>query len=304
MTNLFSCPISRRAILQGGALVLAGSRSLTQSLSALAKDSPEAAQPLLSIGLITDIHYADKKKAGSRYYRQSVEKLDKCVAHFNHIQADFAVELGDFIDLAGSVEEEIRHLKTIDEKFSEFSGERHYVLGNHCVDGLNKKQFFANCGARRPYYSFDQGPFHFIILDACYRSDGVAYGHRNFAWTDANVPSHELEWLRDDLDRTDKRTFVFVHQRLDIAGQHAVNNAAEVREILNQGNNVMTVFQGHNHINEHKLVEGIHYCTLAALVEGSGPESNAFATADVFADGSLRVHGLYRQANHELEIPS
>ncbi|MFW6171526.1 MAG: hypothetical protein ACODAD_13635 [Planctomycetota bacterium] len=90
----------------------------------------------------------------------------------------------------------------------------------------------------------------------------------------------------------------------NIAGQHAVNNAAEVREILNQGNNVMAVFQEHNHINEHKLVEGIHYCTLAALVEGSGPESNAFASADVFADGSLRVHGLYRQANHELETHS
>ena len=300
MSDLTTGLVSRRALLQGGALVLSGGGSLLHSLALLGAGSPKAVKPVVRMGLVTDIHYADKPAAGKRYYRESLTKFDKCLDHFNATEVEFAVEMGDFIDLAGTVEDEIRHLKTIDEKFSRFSGERHYVLGNHCVDGLNKKEFFANCAAREPFYSFDQGPCHFVILDACYRSDGVSYGHRNFEWTDPNIPPHELQWLREDLDRTDKMTFVFAHQRLDIEGAHAVNNAAAVREALEEGNKVVAVFQGHNHINEHKLINGIHYCTLTALVEDSGPEANAFATVDLFADRSLRIHGFYRQANHQL----
>lgn len=166
MTNFTLPRVSRRAFMQCGSLVLAGGSSLASSMAAVAEGAPEAPKRLLRIGLVTDIHYADKQAAGDRYYRESLGKLEKCIAHFNENDTDFAVELGDLIDLAGTVKDEIHHLKTIDEKFAAFPGERHYVLGNHCVDGLNKKEFFANCGAREPFYSFDHGPFHFIILDS------------------------------------------------------------------------------------------------------------------------------------------
>ncbi len=302
MTLEITPTMSRRALLQGGALVLSSGASVFHSLAGMAGEGlgPDEADPIVRLGLVTDIHYADKPAAGKRFYRESLGKLDRCLEHFAKSKVEFAVELGDFIDLAGTVEEEIHHLKTIDEKFAEFTGPRHYVLGNHCVDGLNKKQFFANSAAREPHYSFDHGPCHFIVLDACYRSDGQDYGHRNFDWTDANIPAHEIEWLREDLDRTDKRTFVFVHQRLDIEGAHAVNNAAEVRKVLEEGNKVVAVFQGHNHLNAHQQIGGIHYCTLTALVEESGPEANAFATAEIFPDHSLKIHGFYRQDHHQL----
>ncbi|GAG06588.1 unnamed protein product, partial [marine sediment metagenome] len=40
---------------------------------------------------------------------------------------------------------------------------------------------------------------------------------------------------------------------------------------------------------------GIHYYTLKALVEGSGPENNSYATAEVHPDGSITITG-YRKA--------
>ena len=38
---------------------------------------------------------------------------------------------------------------------------------------------------------FDRGGFHFVVLDACFRSDGVPYGRKNFKWTDTKIPPAE-----------------------------------------------------------------------------------------------------------------
>lgn len=94
-------------------------------------------------------------------------------------------------------------------------------------------------------------------------------GRKNSVWSDANIPAHELDWLRADLRATDKPTIVFAHQRLDLAGQHAVKNASEVRKTLESSGKVRAVFQGHSHKNEHQEISGVHYCTLVAMVEGA-----------------------------------
>ena len=85
------------------------------------------------------------------------------------------MELGDFIDAAEEVPDELAYLAKLEAAYAKFRGDRHYVLGNHCCWTLTKPQFFDHCGAKRPFYSFDRGGFHFVILDACYRA---AYGRR------------------------------------------------------------------------------------------------------------------------------
>jgi hypothetical protein len=62
---------------------------------------------------------------------------------------------------------------------------------------------------------------------------------------------------------------------------------------------VLCVFQGHSHKNDYKEVGGVHYCTLVAMVEGSGAESSAYSTAAVRADGSVIVTGFRRQKRYE-----
>ena len=91
--------------------------------------------------------------------------------------------------------------------------DRHHVLGNHCVDTLTKEEFLDRVGQERSFYSFDVGGYHFVVLDACFRSDGQPYGRKNFEWTDANIPAHEVEWLEADLASTSRPTIVFAHQR-------------------------------------------------------------------------------------------
>jgi predicted phosphodiesterase len=284
--------LGRRAFLQNGTLVLAAASTAGTSL--LARETPKP----LRVGLITDLHYADKPPAGKRHYRETLRKLAEAAAQFEKDQPALVVELGDLIDAADAVETEKKYLSTINREFSAIAKERHYVLGNHCVDTLTKAEFLGGVEQAGSYYSFDLGEYHFVVLDACFRSDGEPYGRKNSKWTDANIPPAEAEWLAADLAATMKKTVVFAHQRLDVSTDHGVRNAPAIRKILEASGRVLAVFQGHSHQNDLKEIGGIHYCTLVAMVEGSGAESNGYSLLDLAADGTLKLTGFRRQQDY------
>lgn len=258
----------------------------------------DEAEPALRIGLMTDLHHADKPAAGSRHYRETLDKLAEAARELQSHRPDFIVELGDFIDAADSVDVERRYLATINRPFSEICPDRHYVLGNHCVDTLTKAEFLGGIERERSFYSFDRGEFHFIVLDACFRGDGEPYGRKNFVWTDPNIPPQELEWLRGDLAQTAKKTLVFTHQRLDVSDNHGIKNAPAVRELLEASGKVLAVFQGHSHKNDVKEIGEIFYCTLAAMIEGSGPQNNSYSLLRIFPSGEIHLDGFRRQADY------
>lgn len=283
----------RRSFVVGSTLFLTTSGFASKNL--LANED----KPKVRFGLVTDLHYADKNSAGSRHYRETLAKLQEAAVQFEKDQPDHIVELGDLIDAADSVETEKGYLRSINKVFAELPGKKHYVLGNHCVHTLTKKEFLEGVSQKRSYYSFESGGFHFVILDACFRGDGQPYGRKNFNWTDPNVSVDQVAWLEDDLKRSTKKTIVFIHQRLDVANNYGVKNAAAIRSILEKSGKVLAVFQGHSHKNEVKEINGIHYCVHRAMVEGSGKENNGYSTMDVFQDGTIRVKGYREQKNYD-----
>ncbi len=294
MNNDTSRRGGRRAFLHGGTLVLAAGTLAPSSLLAV-EDEPRAP---LRIALMTDLHYADKPPVGTRHYRESFGKLTEAVAHFNHNKPDMLVEMGDLIDAADSIETERGYLATINGELSKICDDRHYVLGNHCVATLTKEEFLSGVSQEKSYYSFDRGDFHFIVLDSCFRHDGQPYGRNNFKWNDANIPTDELKWMKADLQKTLKQVVVFAHQRLDVADDHGVRNNTEVRQVLEASQKVLAVFQGHSHKNDLKDIEGIHYCTLVAMVEGSGRESSGYTMMEIDQEGTIRVNGYRRQETY------
>jgi alkaline phosphatase len=78
-----------------------------------------------------------------------------------------------------------------------------------------------------------------------------------------------------------------------------VKNAPQVRRILEDARQVLAVFQGHSHENDLRVVSGIPYCTLVAMVEGSGAENNGYSVMDVFDGGTIRVTGFRQQKSYE-----
>lgn len=117
------------------------------------------------------------------------------------------------------------------------------------------------------YYSFDQGEFHFIVLDGNNLYDGQKYTHYAKANYYVNpamrafMDKEQLEWLKKDLRATDKKCILFSHQSIEIF----IKNGAEVRRILEEENErtglkkVVLAFSGHNHSNYTKVINGISY---------------------------------------------
>lgn len=285
-------PIGRRAFVVNGTLVLAA----TAIAPAKSMTATEPAD--LRVGMITDLHYADKPPAGSRHYRETLGKLQEAAGQFERERPDLLVELGDLIDAADSVDVERQYLRTINRQFSAICPNRHYVLGNHCVDTLRKAEFLGEVEQQESYYSFDRGGYHFVVLDSCFRSDGEPYGRKNFQWTDAKIPAAELEWLRGDLGVVDKHVIVFAHQRLDVNDNYGVRNNADVRKVLESTGKVLAVFQGHSHKNDLREIAGIHYCTLVAMVEGSGEDNNGYSLMELASDGTIRLKGFRKQTSY------
>lgn len=301
--------IGRRAFIQQGSLILAASASLSgMSCSErqnvpLSETSQSASPPSpppkpVRFGLITDLHYADKPPKGTRFYQETLSKLEESSQNFADRQIDLVVELGDLIDAADSVETELGYLKTINKAFSGISRDRHYVLGNHCVDMLTKNEFLGEVEQPSAFYSFNRGEIHFVVLDACFRSDGASYGRKNSTWTDSNIPPEQLDWLQADLKESRRKTIVLTHQRLDTTTNHSVRNSDQVRKVLEDSGIVLAVFQGHSHENDLTDIGNIHYCTLRAMVEGSGAENNGFSVVEISADGTIQVSGFRQQSDY------
>lgn len=281
-------PRSRRVFLRHGALYLLGTGLV---LGAEPKQ-------LARLGLITDLHYADKPPAGTRFYRETLDKLAEAAAQFAKERPDIVVELGDLIDAADSVKKELGYVRRIHKAFAALPGRKYCVLGNHCVDTLTKAEFLGEVGQEQPHYAFEAGGLKCLVLDACFRADGTPYQRKNFKWNDANIPAAQLEWLAAELTAAAGQVVVFAHQRLDVANDHGIRNAPAVRALLEASGKVLAVFQGHSHKNDLTDINGIHYCTLVAMVEGSGTENSGYATLDVLEGGALRLTGFRRQKSH------
>lgn len=259
----------------------------------------------LSFGIVTDSHYADIDTYGTRYYRESATKMTECIELMNDKEVDFLIHLGDFKN--GAPENNIEDLQHIESIYARFDGPRYHVLGNHDMDSNTKSQFQSvventGIGKDDTYYSFDRKGVHFIVLDPNFRSDGTAYDTGNFHWTDANIPGHQLEWLKNDLANTDNPVILCTHQLLDSdEGDHYVKNAAEVRRLLESHPGVLTVFQGHQHQGQYSQVNNIHYYTLKAMVEGSGEENNSYAIVEILDNLTVMISGYRKAGNKELQ---
>jgi predicted phosphodiesterase len=290
--------VTRRDFLRSSGLVVAG---LFAGPAYATMAEPSRKLPF-RFGMVTDVHYADVAARGERHYRESLAKMSECIKLMNARKVEFLIELGDFKDQDEPVLEKntLQYLKTIEKVFGKFKGPRYHVLGNHDMDSISKTQFQSrvrNTGINREstYYSFDKKGLHLVVLDANYTAGGSDYDHGNFDWRDANIPAAELDWLRTDLESTALPVIVFVHQQLDGDDDHCVRNAEWIRQILQENNKVLAVFQGHKHSGQYSYIENIHYYTLKAMVTGSGEENNSYAIVDVYDDHSIMVTG-YRRA--------
>lgn len=178
----------------------------------------------------------------------------------NQEKVDFIIELGDFarLDSASQVYRDL---------WNSFPRAKYHVIGNHDMDRYTYLEYTRGMNMPGRYYSFDQGNFHFVVLDGNNLFDGKQYTHYAKAnyYVDAKkrayIDPEQMEWLKKDLAATNKRCIIFSHQSIE----QALNNGADVRKILELENlragfkKIVMAFGGHNHSNYSKEINCITY---------------------------------------------
>ncbi len=292
--------ISRRKFLLSSTLLTGVAAVSPLTLVASKKRS-------VRFGLLTDSHYADRDPGGTRYYRQSLEKMRECIEELNRQKVDFVIHLGDFKDQDERAREEdtLCYLQQIEEVYAKFKGSRFHCIGNHDVDSISKSQFLENIENTRitkekSYYSFDLNGFHFVVLDPNFHADGRHHDRGDFDWQDAHFPEEEWRWFEQDLNDTKLPTVVFCHYTLYNFTRHNgrfyVDNYLRAQQLMEKSGKVTAVFQGHVHQEDFQQINGIHYITQLGMVDYSGLENNSFAIVEI-DDNELIVHGYKRASD-------
>ncbi|KPK76403.1 MAG: hypothetical protein AMJ79_06705, partial [Phycisphaerae bacterium SM23_30] len=271
--------------------------------------------PAIKFCVTADTHNEDKEAAAGRYYRQvlsiyeeeppgSASKLRDALEQAETDECRFIVICGDVRNHSGANSDFDDVINFIDEY--DYDIERHLVMGNHDFPSITRAVWLAKTGKENAYYSFDHIKYHFVIMDFNYDVNGDPYDTTFVDDRKYYFPETERQWLRGDLDdNPDKITFVFCHQKASTSGEKLGDaylcleqaDGDAFRAICERHGRVAAVFQAHAHKSDYSYINGIHYYTLMAAVDGDGDhnEDGIFdegAAENAYAIVSINTSGI------------
>lgn len=277
------------------------------------QDKKQSAGPVLSFGLIADVQYCNCDKTASRYYRNSLPKLEEAIYDMNATDLGFIFNMGDLID---------RDFESFEPVLDILRDSRHMIYhlhGNHdySVRNRHKKYIPHILTGTESYYSFSSHGFRFIALNSCEISTYSgssraaasarkiiaaldAKGHPNaFEWN-GGMSEVQVEWFRSELeDARDNNEYVLVfsHHTVEPAGTHNIYNREEILEIISGYDNIIAWFCGHDHSGGYANFNRTHFIIMHSMVETA--DSNAWAVAEIY-DNKLWVKGRGREKSRIL----
>jgi len=261
-------------------------------------------------GVIADCQYCNVEGTGVRKYSLSPDKLRKCVDHFNTMDLEFVVHLGDFID------RDFDSFDVVGPIFNELKAPKHHVLGNHDFEVADerKEDVPEKMGLQSRYYDFTVKNWRFVVLDGNdisfhaypkgsgqYREAEQYYETNQLTspkWNGA-VGSEQIAWLEGVLEQAttaNENVILFSHFPVYPDNVHNLWNTQEIIELIEHFPCVKAYMNGHNHAGNYGSLDGVHYLTFKGMVD---TEETSYATVEVGAD-SLEVSGFGRETDRTL----
>jgi len=296
-------------------------RKLTHFLTVLAVATSLMAQaqplkPILRIGLMADIQYADVQTRGSRYYKNSLNKLRACVADLNKERVQFSLNLGDITD---------RNPKDLDSVLTILNGLKKTVYnttGNHDYHGITEnKALFKKLGMPAEYYFVKQKGWVFIMLNT---NEVASYANVGGTWKEpelkkmldsisiakgvnaeeynGGMSSRQVRWLDSLLARAQsnhERVMLFSHHPLDFSPGFTALNSREILNVIAKYNCVKAIFAGHHHSGDFGYHSKIPCITLEGMVET--PNQNAYGILEIYPN-SFELKGRGRTTSRKFLI--
>jgi len=281
------------------------------SITVSADDAADSSATF-QFGVIADCQYCSDPGTGVRKYSMSVNKLQRCVDHFNTLDLDYVVHLGDFID------RDFESFDVVSPIFGQLKFPKYHVLGNHdfSVADDKKKDVPLKLGLSSRYYDFAVNGWRFVVLDgndisfyahpknSPEHQEAVDYYERNKIdspdWNGAVGPE-QLAWLKKVLEQaTDdsEKVVLYCHFPVYPKNIHNLWNAREIVDVIERFPCVKAYLNGHNHAGNYGIKNGVHYLTFQGMVD---TEKTSYATVKVHED-RLEVTGYGREENRVLKI--
>jgi len=211
--------------------------------------------------------------------------LEMASAAVRRYRPDMIIAGGDLINGGlGCTAGEIRAQWELYSDFQNSLGARVYAaIGNRDLAGAwlregpaesdPRREFKRRMGLSRTWYIMDAGAYRFLFLDPIrITSDPLHYR--------GEVPAEQLRWLREQANsiKPNQRAVLVTHMPILTAFYQAtcggtasaplnriVANGKEVLDILQKGNKLVLVLQGHLHVNEMIRWRGTTFITGGAV---------------------------------------
>lgn len=268
----------------------------------------------IKIGVFADCQYCDCETAGSRYYRNSLYKLDECIRYFNkNEELAFVVSLGDLID------RDFASFDSVNTVLQRSNHRVYQVIGNHdlTVEKTRLEQVPAKLNLNQTWYSVTKPDWHFVFLngnDITFHSNHKETVSKakelteklknenkpNYHEWNGGIGPEQLTWLKKELQtahNSKRKVAVFCHYPLLPYEAHALWNSEEVLAVLSGYNCVKLYMNGHNHTGNYAFQHGIHFVNLKGMVETEA--ENAFSVVTL-SDEKIEIQGFGREETRTL----
>jgi len=272
-------------------------------------------RPELSFGVIADVQYCECDQEESRYYRNSLKKLAECIQELNSQELDFVILLGDLIDRDFASYQKVLPI------YQQLEMPKYYVLGNHdfFVKTEEKSKVLEALSLESRYYSFTYQSWRFVVLDSndlSFYATAEGSERRKEAEStyaklkESGVPNavswngglsiRQMMWLREILEKADKkgeRVIIFSHFPVLPESDLNLWNDRDLIELIESYKCVVAFMNGHNHLGDYQVRNGIHYLTFQAMVETQN--HNSYAILEAYSD-HLEIVGYGRETSRKL----
>ena len=272
---------------------------------------------IIRFGAIADPQYAPVPPRRTRYYGNSLWKLDAAIAELNGVDLQFCVTLGDIID---------RHWESYSHILPIYDRLRHphfFVLGNHDyeVGADYLGAVHRTTGLKRPYYDFAGGGLRFIVVDgndvSLFANPPGSDRHRlaretldrltregavNAKPWNGGMSAEQHTYLKatlDDARAKRERVVLFGHYPVFPANEHNMWGWQDFVELVTSYASVVAYFSGHNHAGNQGERDGVHFVNLKGMVET--PDTTAFSIVELHG-GRLDLKGFGREESRSLKL--
>ena len=214
--------------------------------------------------LFADLHYEPGIFLGTTW--DTLHQLQK---RAEETGCDFMIHAGDFCHGASEVTAEGPVYDFVNA-YNDFHIPSYHVFGNHDADNTPFEEMLKYYRLESGYYFFDKGGYRFVVCDPNYfyvNGEYVRYSMCNQYQYQKYInymPPEQVAWLKETIDSSENPCILISHQSFERVGPDAVQNADQIRQIINEANqrkqnSVLMCINGHYHRDFIRILDNVCY---------------------------------------------